>query len=171
MTVETGQLRVVGPDGSERAATESTTQGEISPGQFIMRQRQRRGMSIEQMAAATKIPRRSLELLEAGRYSELPGPVFVKGFFRCSARALGLDSEAVLELLYEEERAALKARRREGPVTGSLPKVPERLWGRLAERLPSTTTLLWILVILVIAVLVLAAFHLAGGTGQGTPST
>jgi len=169
--VETGQLRVVGPDGSEQAASEPIVQGEISPGQFIMQQRKRRGMSTEQLAAATKIPRRSLELLEAGRYSELPGPVFVKGFFRCAARSLGLDSEAVLELLYEEERAALKARRREGPVTGALPKVPEALWGRLAERLPSTTTLLWILVVLVVAVLVLAAFHLAGGAGRATPST
>jgi cytoskeletal protein RodZ len=171
MTVETGQLRVVGPDGSDQAAGGSTTLEEITPGQFIMQQRKRRGMSIEQLAAATKIPRRSLELLEAGRYGELPGPVFVKGFFRCAARSLGLNSETVLELLYEEERAALKARRRDGPVTGSLPHVPGGLWGRLAERLPSTTTLLWILVVLVIAVLVLAAFHLAGETGQSTPST
>ncbi len=72
-------------------------------------------MSIEQLAAATKIPRRSLELLEEDRYDALPGPVFAKGFLRCAARALGVDAQTVMDLLFERERAALSARRRERP--------------------------------------------------------
>lgn len=72
-------------------------------------------MSIEQLAAATKIPRRSLELLEEDRYDALPGPVFAKGFLRCAARALGVDVQTVMDLLFERERAALSARRRERP--------------------------------------------------------
>jgi len=70
-------------------------------------------MSIEQLAAATKIPRRSLEMLEEDRYDALPGPVFAKGFLRCAARALGVDVQTVMDLLYERERAALSARRRD----------------------------------------------------------
>jgi hypothetical protein len=74
-------------------------------------------MSIEQLAAATKIPRRSLELLEEDRYDALPGPVFAKGFLRCAARALGVDVQTVMDLLFERERAALSARRRDRPPT------------------------------------------------------
>lgn len=72
-------------------------------------------MSIEQLAIDTKIPRASIEALEEDRFGALPGPVFVKGFFRCCARSLELDPETVLSLLHEQERALqqLKSGRRE----------------------------------------------------------
>ncbi|MBV1856880.1 MAG: helix-turn-helix domain-containing protein, partial [Nannocystaceae bacterium] len=57
----------------------------------------------------------SLELLESDHHDSLPGPVFVKGFLRCCARALGLEAEVVMELVYERERELLQARRRERP--------------------------------------------------------
>jgi hypothetical protein len=85
-------------------------------------------MSIDQLAAATKIPRRSLELLEEDRYDALPGPVFAKGFLRCAARALGVDVQTVMDLLYERERAALSARRRERPISTAVPAMlPDEL--------------------------------------------
>lgn len=62
-------------------------------------------MSIEQLAIDTKIPRASLEALEEDRFAALPGPVFVRGFFRCCARTLGLDPEGVVGLLQEHLRA------------------------------------------------------------------
>jgi cytoskeleton protein RodZ len=71
-------------------------------------------MSLDQLAAATKIPRPQLELLEADRYEELPGMVFAKGFLRCCARAMELDPDTVLGLLYERERTQLRKRRRDG---------------------------------------------------------
>lgn len=72
-------------------------------------------MSIEQLAIDTKIPRASIEALEEDRFGALPGPVFVKGFFRCCARSLELDAETVLSLLHEHERALqqIKTGRRE----------------------------------------------------------
>ncbi|MBL9106912.1 MAG: helix-turn-helix domain-containing protein [Myxococcales bacterium] len=72
-------------------------------------------MSIEQLAIDTKIPRASIEALEEDRFGALPGPVFVKGFFRCCARSLELDAETVLSLLHEHERALqqIKSGRRE----------------------------------------------------------
>lgn len=75
----------------------------------------RRGMSVEQLAIDTKIPRSSIDALEEDRFSALPGPVFVKGFFRCCARSLALDAEVVMALLHEHERAQqqLKSGRRE----------------------------------------------------------
>ncbi len=65
-------------------------------------------MSLEELAARTKIPRGSLEALEADRHEDLPGPVFVKGFLRCCARALHLEVDVVLELLLEQERVLLE---------------------------------------------------------------
>ncbi len=72
-------------------------------------------MSVEQLAIDTKIPRASIDALEEDRFTALPGPVFVKGFFRCCARSLALDAEVVMALLHEHERAQqqLKSGRRE----------------------------------------------------------
>lgn len=128
MRVDTGRLRVVEtveppesrprrkrrPAGVAQPHTLTDEPEQRSPGAYIKQQRKRRGMSLDQLAAATKIPRSQLELLEADRYEELPGMVFAKGFLRCCARSLELDPDTVLGLLYERERERLRARRREG---------------------------------------------------------
>ncbi|MCA9688194.1 MAG: helix-turn-helix domain-containing protein [Myxococcales bacterium] len=62
-------------------------------------------MTIAALSDVTKIPRASIVALEEDRHDALPGPVFVKGFLRCCARALELDGEHVLGLLCEQERA------------------------------------------------------------------
>jgi hypothetical protein len=161
--------------------------GRPSPGGYIKEQRQRQGVSLDQLAAATKIPRTSLEILEDDRYEELPGPVFVKGFLRCAARSLGLDPEVVLELLYEQERQALHAKRRErsapspvveAPAEPPVKRLPPRVAKsgeaavpsvspvrRLVESLPAATTLLWVIVVAVLAMIVMAAFNLMGTIG------
>lgn len=50
-----------------------------------------RGMSIQDVAQVTKIPRTSVEAIEDDRFSVLPAPVFARGFVRSIATALGLD--------------------------------------------------------------------------------
>lgn len=124
MRVDTGRLRVVAHDAAEAEALPQAPSnggtasgvaprkdGLPSPGAYIEAQRLRRGMSIEQLAAVTKIPARSIRWLEADRFEELPGQVFVKGFLRCCARSLGVSQQAVMDLLYERERTALLERR------------------------------------------------------------
>jgi hypothetical protein len=70
-----------------------------------------RGLSLEDVAAATRIPRRSLERLEAGAFDGSPDG-FTRGFVRAVADAIGLDpSEALARLLGE---AAPERRRRGG---------------------------------------------------------
>jgi cytoskeletal protein RodZ len=178
MQGEPGLLRVVPSEEAERQLV-----GDLpSPGRYVHEQRKRRGMTIEQLAVATKIPRRSLELLEEDRYDELPGPVFVKGFLRCCARALGLADDAVMELVYAREKAALQARRRpgSGPVPEPAPVLPRSAprvrtraatGGRLAERLrarmPSPALFLWLVVAVFVAMVVLAAFNLWSGGPPG----
>ena len=152
-----------------------TPKGSPPPGPYLKAQRKRRGMSLDQLAAATKIPRPQLELLEADRYDELPGMVFTKGFLRCCARALELDPDTVLGLLYERERTQLRKRRREALPDGkplSSARSPTRpgpagaIQARLAEwvsQLPSARILLWVVVALLVALVVFIAFTLAAG--------
>jgi hypothetical protein len=197
MQAELSRLRVIASDAPQPVEPEDVVdEGVPTPGGYIREQRLRGGFSIEQLAAATKIPASSLRLLEDDDFGALPGPVFVKGFLRCCTRALGLPSETVMELLYERERAALHARRQQqrpglGSGLGSgesevVPararKLPPRV--KVKERpapdggvvrhalmgLPRANTLLWLVVLAFIAVLVMAAFNLAGDSPLG-PNT
>jgi cytoskeletal protein RodZ len=71
-------------------------------------------MSLDELASLTKIPRRSLERLEAGAFDRTPDG-FSRGFVRSVAEALGLDrDEAVNRLLGEprEDGAVLRANAR-----------------------------------------------------------
>jgi transcriptional regulator with XRE-family HTH domain len=72
-----------------------------SVGGYLARQRKLRGVSLDELADATQIPRRSLERLEGGAFDrQVDG--FSRGFVRTVADALGLDAEdAVLRLLGE----------------------------------------------------------------------
>ncbi len=70
-------------------------------GAYLARQRRLRGISIEDLSARTKIPRRSLERLEAGAFDRAADG-FTRGFVRAVAAALGLDpDDAVARLLSE----------------------------------------------------------------------
>lgn len=140
---ETSRLRVVAlaePRRDEAGGpTDSSTSdsGLPSPGRYIAEQRTRQGLSIDQLAAATKIPRSSLEFLENDQHDALPGPVFVKGFLRCCARSLGVEAETVMELVYERERALLMARRKERPQSSALPAPHARTPKRLRKAEPA----------------------------------
>jgi cytoskeletal protein RodZ len=76
-------------------------------GTCLRRAREARQLSLRDVAGATKIPRSTLELIEAGNLDDLPADVFVRGFIRSFARAVGTDEN---EPLHGFERA-LNARR------------------------------------------------------------
>jgi cytoskeleton protein RodZ len=59
--------------------------------------RERRGISLRQIAAATKIPIASLEALERNEMSRLPGGLFSRAFVRSYASEVGLNPEATLQ--------------------------------------------------------------------------
>lgn len=67
-----------------------------SIGGRLRAEREVRGMSLEEVARATRIPLTSLERLEGDRFDDLPGEVFVRGFLKAYARALGIDADDVL---------------------------------------------------------------------------
>jgi transcriptional regulator with XRE-family HTH domain len=97
--------------GPEAAALNGAASGVGSVGSYLAQQRRLRGMSVDELASLTKIPRRSLERLEAGAFDGAPDG-FARGFVRTVAAALGLDpDDAVNRLLAEprEDEARLRA--------------------------------------------------------------
>ncbi len=67
-----------------------------SVGSYLKRERELRQVSVAELAQTTRIPVRVLRQIEADDHSKLPADVFVRGFLRAYARALGLDEEHVL---------------------------------------------------------------------------
>ena len=63
-------------------------------GEELRRAREERGVSVETICEATKVPAKHIRALEAGALGELPGGVFRRGFVRSYVRALGLDEGA-----------------------------------------------------------------------------
>ena len=55
-------------------------------------------MTLGDVSASTKVPRSALELLESGSLSGLPAHVFVRGFIRSYAKAVGLAESQPLSL-------------------------------------------------------------------------
>jgi len=60
-------------------------------GEELRREREGRGVSVQEICAVTKVSLRHVEALEAGRFGELPGGVFRKGIVRSYVGAIGLD--------------------------------------------------------------------------------
>src|SRR5436305_3135444 len=62
-------------------------------GDRLRREREMRGVTLDEIAESTKISRRALEALEEENFDLLPGGIFNKGFVRAYARYLGIDEE------------------------------------------------------------------------------
>ena len=83
-----------------------------SIGAYLASQRKLRGISLDELAQSTRIPRRNLERLEAGVFDAQPDG-FVRGFVRTVAAELGLDAqEAVMRLVGEPAAADEEWQRR-----------------------------------------------------------
>lgn len=65
-------------------------------GEELRREREIRGISLKEIADATKISKRFLEAIERNDHKTLPAPVFTRGFVREYARYLGLSSEEIV---------------------------------------------------------------------------
>lgn len=65
-------------------------------GEFLRQEREQRGITIEQVASATKISVRTLHSLESDNYIDLPAKPFIRGFVTSYARFIGLEADEVL---------------------------------------------------------------------------
>jgi len=65
-------------------------------GEDLRREREIRGISLKEIADATKISKRFLEALERNDHKSLPAIVFTRGFVREYARYVGLNAEEMV---------------------------------------------------------------------------
>jgi cytoskeleton protein RodZ len=133
-------------------------------GEKMRREREMRGVSLEEISESTKIGTRSLRALEEEDFEKLPGGIFNKGFVRAYSRFLGLDEEqavADFDAAWREQQAA------RGPV----PELePER---QPAEPEPSSNRLSLIaaIVLLAIAVVGYALKHYLSARAENVPAS
>jgi len=77
-----------------------------SLGAHLRHSRERRGMSVPELSRITRIPMASLEAIEADRFDELPGEVFVRGFLRAYAQAVRILPAEILARYTSSRRVA-----------------------------------------------------------------
>ena len=70
-------------------------------GTHLKRQREQRGISLDEITTITKIHVRYLKALGDNQFDDLPGEVFIKGFIRSYGRAIGANVNELLET-YDE---------------------------------------------------------------------
>jgi hypothetical protein len=68
---------------------------------YLRAAREARDLSLEEIARTTRIPERSLALLERGDFERLPADVFVRGFLRSYARCVRLDVDETIRRYVE----------------------------------------------------------------------
>src|SRR5687768_17362872 len=71
-------------------------------GERLRAAREEKGLSLEDIAAQTRIPRRHLESLETADWDKLPAPTYTTGFAKSYANAVGLDRTEIGEQLRAE---------------------------------------------------------------------
>jgi cytoskeletal protein RodZ len=114
----------------EASSRHAAEQARLAFGQFLVTQRERRGLSRQQVVAVTKLPALLVGAIEDGEAEKWPERVFVVNALKTYAGAVGLPVAEALErfeALPDVPRgdgfdpAALEAGRRQQAVTG--------LWG------------------------------------------
>jgi cytoskeleton protein RodZ len=67
-------------------------------GSLLKREREKKGLSLDQLSQITKLRKQYLEALEDEKFDNLPSPVYVKGFIRSYAQGLGIDAKEAISL-------------------------------------------------------------------------
>jgi cytoskeleton protein RodZ len=78
-------------------------------GDRLRREREMRGVSLEEVSVATRIPPRYLEAMETEQWERLPGRVFNRGYVRAIAQFLGVGEDDMLADYELASRPALEA--------------------------------------------------------------
>ena len=102
------------------AATEAAENAEFrfhTVGEQLKAAREERHLTLNDVAAQTRIPIRHLEALEASNFAALPGSMYSIGFAKSYARTVGLDQNVIAD----EMRAELA----QGGHSGFIPATPD----------------------------------------------
>jgi len=75
----------------------------IALGDMLKSAREAKALSMEQVAAITRLNTQFIEALEEGRWDKLPGQMYLRPFTKTYAEALGLDLKEVYRIIDGEE--------------------------------------------------------------------
>lgn len=75
-------------------------------GEGLRGHRERRGISLDDVAVSTRVSLRHLHALEEDRFRELPGGVFSRGIVRSYAQHCGLEPDGTVQGFLEAMRAS-----------------------------------------------------------------
>jgi cytoskeletal protein RodZ len=81
-----------------------------SVGATLRRQREKQRMGLAEVARITRIPKTTIEHIELDQFDDLPGEIFVKGFLKSYARAVGLVPDEILARFTTSRRLGMAAR-------------------------------------------------------------
>ncbi len=95
-------------------------------GKTLAALRVKKGLSIEEVSAVTRINARFVRLIEEDQFDQLPGEVFIKGLLRSYAGVLGVSGDEVIAR-YKALGVHIKDR---SPALISVPLRPESRWFR-----------------------------------------
>lgn len=84
--------------------------------------RSNRGVSLEQIAEATKISIRALKAIEGGDFKKLPGGIYNTNYIRQYAKAIDFDPATLLEYYYRKTGAKRAGEDGENSAPGDKPK-------------------------------------------------
>jgi cytoskeleton protein RodZ len=71
-------------------------------GEMLRREREKRQISIETIAAKLRLNAKYIEALEEDRYDRLPGDTYIRVYLRSLAQYLSLDSEDIFRRFFDE---------------------------------------------------------------------
>jgi cytoskeleton protein RodZ len=77
---------------------EEPVESTLGLGATLRAEREKRGMSLDQVVSVTKLRKQMIDALENEEWGKLPPPVFVRGFIRTYAKVLGVDEKNLLGL-------------------------------------------------------------------------
>ncbi|WP_338241281.1 helix-turn-helix domain-containing protein [Aurantiacibacter hainanensis] len=117
-------------DSEDDIDIEETGDASGGVGPYLRGARERKGLTIDQVASETRISRRHLEHIEAGEFDSLPGRTYAIGFTRTYAKTLGLNEDETVAMVREEMELASAEARYDTQARGSFePGDPSRAPG------------------------------------------
>lgn len=134
-------------------------------GEKLAAERRKQGRTLLEVEAATNIMRRLLQLLEEGRYGDLPSPAYVRGYIQNYAHYLGLDVEPLLREFDLDIRAA----KVHVPRLDELPERPAVSRRDQVHHIAPKTWTILLVAIVAIALVAWAASAFLGGDAAPPP--
>lgn len=112
--------------------TQAADKGSDSFGQYLQAIRTEKRISLETVSEETRIRLETLQQIEEEDHSNLPDEVFVKGFLRAYAKAIGADGDEALRRYQRRLSVHRKVAQSEAALLGSRKKFWTRLMLALA---------------------------------------